>query len=120
MYLDFNTIPTYYDALYVNDRESARVKELLTGQGLLLQGDLLVLACSTGGNIPYFKDDYNLSGLDLSGDILDLSREKFPDIRLFMKGWGFVVALADHQGFLVEIVGDEDVVTKVREGRFCR
>jgi 6-phosphogluconolactonase/glucosamine-6-phosphate isomerase/deaminase len=62
MYSDFKTISTYYDALYVNGRkhapEDARVKALLTRHGLFPQADLLVLACGTGGHIPYFKDDY--------------------------------------------------------------
>jgi len=88
MYSDFKTISTYYDALYVNDREyapeAAKVKELLTRHGVPSQADLLVLACGTGGHIPYFKDDYNVSGLDLSEDMLDLAREKFPDIRFHL------------------------------------
>lgn len=85
MYSDFNTISTYYDALYVNDSEYAseatRVKELLTKHGVPSQADLLVLACGTGGHIPYFKDDYHVSGLDLSEDMLDLARKKFPDLK---------------------------------------
>jgi SAM-dependent methyltransferase len=88
MYSDFKTISTYYDALYVNDREyapeAARVKELLARHGAPPRADLLVLACGTGGHIPYFKDDYNVSGLDLSEDMLDLAREKFPDIRFHL------------------------------------
>ena len=88
MYSDFKTISTYYDALYVNDREyaseAAKVKELLTGHGVAPQADLLVLACGTGGHIPYFKDDYNVSGLDLSEDMLALAREKFPSIRFHL------------------------------------
>ncbi|MEN6374128.1 MAG: class I SAM-dependent methyltransferase [Smithella sp.] len=85
MYSDFKEICTYYDALYVNDREyateAARVKELLTRHGVPHKADLLVLACGTGGHIPCFKDDYNVSGLDLSRDMLDLARKKFPGIR---------------------------------------
>jgi len=88
MYSDFKTIYNYYDALYVNNREyapeAAKVKELLTRHGVPSQADLLVLACGTGGHIPYFKDDYNVSGLDLSEDMLDLAREKFPDIRFHL------------------------------------
>jgi len=88
MYSDFKTISTYYDALYVNDREyapeAAKVKELLTRHGVPSQADLLVLACGTGGHIPYFKADYNVSGLDLSEDMLDLAREKFPAIRFHL------------------------------------
>jgi len=88
MYSDFKTISTYYDALYVNDREyapeAARVKALLTRHGILPQADLLVLACGTGGHIPYFKDDYHVSGLDLSEDMLDLAREKFPGVRFHL------------------------------------
>jgi len=88
MYSDFKTISTYYDALYVNEREyapeAAKVKELLTRHGVPSPADLLVLACGTGGHIPYFKDDYNVSGLDLSEDMLDLARKKFPDIPFYL------------------------------------
>jgi SAM-dependent methyltransferase len=88
MYSDFQAIATYYDALYVNEREyapeAAKVKELLAKHGVPARTDLLVLACGTGGHIPYFKDDYCVSGLDLSPDMLDLARKKFPDIRFHL------------------------------------
>lgn len=87
MYSDFKTISTYYDALYVNDREYApeagKVKELLTKHGVPSRADLLVLACGTGGHIPYLKDDYHVSGLDLSEDMLALARKKFPDLKFY-------------------------------------
>jgi SAM-dependent methyltransferase len=99
MYSDFKTISTYYDALYVNEREyapeAARVKELLAGHGVPSGTDLLVLACGTGGHLPFFKDDYHVSGLDLSEDMLGLAREKFPGIRF-------------HLGNLVDFELDED------------
>lgn len=85
MYSDFKIISAYYDALYIKDEEyapeAARVKELLIKHGVPPRGDLLILACGTGGHIPYFRHDYNVSGLDLSEDMLALAREKFPDIR---------------------------------------
>ncbi len=85
MYSDFKIISAYYDALYVKDGEyapeAARVKELLTRHGVPSQGDLLILACGTGGHIPYFREEYTVSGLDLSEDMLALAREKFPAIR---------------------------------------
>lgn len=88
MYSDFSAISTYYDALYVNDQEyapeAAKVRELLTRHGAPLHGDLLVLACGTGGHIPYFKDDYRVSGLDLSQDMLAQARRKFPDVVFYL------------------------------------
>lgn len=88
MYSDFETIATYYDALYVNDREyapeAARVKELLARHGVPAQADLLVLACGTGGHVPYFKDEYHVSGLDLSQDMLDVATQKFPGTRFHL------------------------------------
>ena len=60
-----------------------RVKELLAKHGVPARADLLVLACGTGGHIPYFQEDYNVSGLDLSEDMLNLARQKFPDIRFY-------------------------------------
>lgn len=84
MYSDFKNISTYYDALYVNDeeyaREAAKVKELLEKHGVREHADLLVLACGTGGHVPYFMEDYRVSGLDLSEDMLDHARKKFPGI----------------------------------------
>jgi SAM-dependent methyltransferase len=84
MYSDFKDISAYYDALYVKDEEYApeasRVKELLAAHGVPARGDLLVLACGTGGHVPYFKDDFKVSGLDLSEDMLALARRKFPDV----------------------------------------
>jgi SAM-dependent methyltransferase len=88
MYSDFETISTYYDALYVNDKEysleATKVKELLSKHGVHLKADLLVLACGTGGHIPYFKDDYNVSGLDLSKEMLALAEKKFPNLRFHL------------------------------------
>lgn len=88
MYSDFKAISTYYDALYVNDREyapeAAKVKELLTRHGVPSQADLLVLACGTGGHLPYFKDEYRVSGLDLSEDMLAVARKKFPGTRFHL------------------------------------
>ena len=87
MYSDFKTIAAYYDALYVNEQEyepeAAKVRQLLAGHGLRPGADLLVLACGTGGHIPYFKDSYQVSGLDLSEDMLALARKKFPGVRFY-------------------------------------
>ena len=99
MYSDFETIADYYDALYVNEKEysseAAAVKKLLTKHGAPEQADLLVLACGTGGHIPYFKDDYRVSGLDLSEDMLALARKKFPDLRF-------------HSGNLIDFTLEKD------------
>nr|WP_320049989.1 class I SAM-dependent methyltransferase [uncultured Desulfuromonas sp.] len=84
MYSDFETISKYYDALYVKDEEyapeAAKVKELLSKHGVAPQSDLLILACGTGGHIPYFTDDYQVSGLDLSEDMLAVAEKKFPHL----------------------------------------
>jgi SAM-dependent methyltransferase len=88
MYTDFRNIATYYDALYVNDNEyapeAAKAKELLFKHGVQPQADLLILACGTGGHIPYFKNDFAVSGLDLSNDMLAVARDKYPDIRFYL------------------------------------
>ena len=57
---------------------------MLKKHGVPSQADLLVLACGTGGHIPYFKDDYHVSGLDLSEDMLNLAREKFSDTEFYI------------------------------------
>ena len=84
MYSDFETISSYYDDLYVKDEEyapeAAKVKELLSAHGIAPQSDLLILACGTGGHIPYFTDEYKVSGLDLSEDMLAVAKKKFPNL----------------------------------------
>lgn len=88
MYSDFEAISNYYDALYVKAEEYApeaiRVKALLGKYGVPQKGNLLILACGTGGHIPYFKDEYIVSGLDLSRDMLNLAKEKFPGIQFHL------------------------------------
>jgi transcriptional regulator of acetoin/glycerol metabolism len=36
----------------------------------------------------------------------------------FVEGSGFIVALFNHEGYLLEIVGDDDIVTSVQRGNF--
>lgn len=84
MYTEFDDISSYYDELYLDEpayaREAARVRELLGRHGVRAQAELLVLACGTGGHIPYFMNDFRVSGLDLSEAMLDRARGKFPGI----------------------------------------
>jgi len=87
MYSDFETIASYYDDLYVKDEEyapeAAKVKELLSKHGVAPQSDLLILACGTGGHIPYFTAEYQVSGLDLSEDMLAVAEKKFPSLTFY-------------------------------------
>lgn len=116
MYSDFKTISTYYDALYVNEREyepeAAKVKELLAKHGAPAGGDLLILACGTGGHVPYFKDSHKVSGLDLSEDMLALAREKFPDLR-FHRGDLTDFSLEDHFDAMICLYGSIGFVKTV-------
>ncbi len=88
MYKDFQTISTYYDDLYVKGDEygleASRVKELLSKHGARPGSDMLVLACGTGGHIPFFRDAYRVTGLDLSDDMLAQARDKFPDLEFHL------------------------------------
>lgn len=87
MYSDFETIASYYDDLYVKNEEyapeAAKVKNLLNAHGIAPQSDLLILACGTGGHIPYFIDEYQVSGLDLSEDMLAVAEKKFPSLTFY-------------------------------------
>lgn len=87
MYSEFEVISTYYDSLYVKDKEyapeAAKVKELLAKHGVPASADLLLLACGTGGHVPYFQEDYHVSGLDLSEDMLKRARSKFPTLAFY-------------------------------------
>jgi len=85
---DFAEIATYYDELYVKPEEyqaeAARTMALIEAYKLSDGNELLDIACGTGGHIPYWRDRYHVTGLDLSPEMLDIARHKFPDIEFHL------------------------------------
>jgi ubiquinone/menaquinone biosynthesis C-methylase UbiE len=73
---------TFYDALYSFKDYTATSKEL---QRLLQQlipnaESLLDVACGTGKHLEYLRDYYDVEGLDLNPDLLEIARRRCPGV----------------------------------------
>jgi len=56
--------------------------------------------------------------LSRNEEFIEVSRPFMKNLYQFFKGSGFLVALFDVRGFILEIVGDDDIVQHVTEGNF--
>lgn len=85
---EFADIAAYYDELYVKpeqyEREAAKASALIETYKLSDGNDLLDIACGTGGHIPYWRENYIVTGLDLSPAMLNRAIDKFPDIEFHL------------------------------------
>jgi len=75
----------YYDLIYQwmdYEGESEFIKKVVeqckTSEGM----DLLDVACGTGGHIFYLQNSFNILGLDINPEMLEIAREKLPGIEL--------------------------------------
>ena len=77
-----------YDTIYSfknYEKEAAKLHQLIQKHKRSKGGDLLEVACGTGGHISYLKNNYSVEGLDLSSQMLRLAKKKHPDI-VFHRG----------------------------------
>jgi len=81
-------IAEYYDELYVKpeqyQREATKVIALIETYKRSGGNQLLDLACGTGGHIPYWRNRYSVTGLDLSPAMLKHAIQKFPDVEFHL------------------------------------
>jgi len=56
--------------------------------------------------------------LERNGELIAISRPFMEHLSGFVKGSNFIVALSDANGFLIELVGDEDILESVKQGNF--
>lgn len=79
----FTKSALYYDAIYSfkdYQAETQRLMELIN-EHLLSGGDrLLDVACGTGKHLQFLKETYEVEGLDLSPELLDIARARTPDV----------------------------------------
>jgi ubiquinone/menaquinone biosynthesis C-methylase UbiE len=80
----FSDLARYYDAMYykpeVYEAESELVSELIQKYKHTPNTKLLDVACGTGTHIRFFMDKYQVSGLDISDDMLALAREQYQTV----------------------------------------
>jgi SAM-dependent methyltransferase len=80
----FSKTARYYDKIYTSfkdyqaeaDRVTAIIEENLRSGGRRL----LDVACGTGGHIAYLKQRFQVEGLDISAEFLEIARQKHPDV----------------------------------------
>jgi SAM-dependent methyltransferase len=79
----FTKTAQYYDQIYSNKDYQAEVEKLVTfiGKKRSSDGDrLLDVACGTGHHIQYLKEHFKVEGLDLDPELLEIARQRNPDI----------------------------------------
>ena len=83
----FSRLVGYYDAIYYKaetyQRESEVVSGLIRKYKQTQNNRLLDVACGTGTHIKHFLDEYQVSGLDLSTEMLELAGKQYPGIDFF-------------------------------------
>ncbi|MRR08087.1 MAG: sigma-54-dependent Fis family transcriptional regulator, partial [Deltaproteobacteria bacterium] len=56
--------------------------------------------------------------LERNANLVDISRPFMRNLYGFVRGSGFVVALFDDRGYMLDVLGDEDVLERVKQGNF--
>ena len=77
----------YYDMLYAEKDYAGEIQRLIS----LLKIDpgpenitLLDIACGTGLHIEYLKNHFQVEGLDICSELLDIARERHPDVEFHL------------------------------------
>jgi SAM-dependent methyltransferase len=98
----FTKSASFYDALYhfIDYRAAVRQIHDLVQQRAPGASTLLDVACGTGQHLQYFRDLYDVEGLDLDGQLLEVARQRCPGVPF-------------HEASMVdfEVTGRFDVVT---------
>ncbi len=74
-----------YDALFAAlgkdyQTEANKINELVIEYKRSTMNELLDLGCGTGEHIKYLKNKYTITGMDNSGEMLSIAKEKNPDV----------------------------------------
>jgi SAM-dependent methyltransferase len=84
VYLSFyEELAKYYDLMYSNKNYSDEVEsihEIISQYKTSTDSKLLDMACGTGGHVEYFKKYYDVTGCDLNQDMLNVAKQKHPEI----------------------------------------
>jgi ubiquinone/menaquinone biosynthesis C-methylase UbiE len=80
----YEKMAAIYDALYDFKDYDAEARTLLAivGKHKRSEGNrLLDVACGTGKHIAYLKNDFDVMGIDLDSNMIDIARGRHPDVR---------------------------------------
>lgn len=82
----FSKTAQYYDKIYGHkdyQAETQRLCEIIQQESHREGKTLLDVACGTGSHIEYLKAHYQVSGLDLEAGLLDIARQRHPQVAFY-------------------------------------
>lgn len=80
-YASFAQIAAYYDSMYVNEeryRDEVEQAAAIIKKYNPTAKTLLDIACGTGAQAKYFAEHYDVTGLDISAEMLEYAKAKAP------------------------------------------
>ncbi|MBI2592287.1 methyltransferase domain-containing protein [Candidatus Saccharibacteria bacterium] len=80
----YQDLAEYYDEIYSYKdyaAEAGKVIALIKSNLKTGGNKLLDAACGTGKHIGYFKQHYDVTGVDISDKMLGLAKERYPDVQ---------------------------------------
>ena len=108
MPVDFDSIADYYDAMYVDpeeyETETEKVRDLVKKYGTSGSDALMDIACGTGEQSLYLSRYFQVTGLDFSGEMLNVARKKVP-AATFVQGDMFDFRMDGRFGAAVNLYG---------------
>lgn len=83
----YSRFAAYYDKIYRNvdyTGESEFIKFAAKKHKSSSGIDLLDMACGTGSHAEMLKDSFNITGIDINEDMLELARQKVPKVNFIL------------------------------------
>lgn len=84
----FQNSAEFYELIYQNKdykKETDYIYSLLNSLKINVQGELLDIGCGTGGYLPFhLEKNVNITGLDISKEMLEIAKLKFPNIEFIL------------------------------------
>jgi len=120
----YTKLAKYYDLIYdFKDykKESEIIISLIKKYKKTKTIELLEAGCGTGKYLKYFTQKYNCEGFDISSDMIEIAKSKFPEVKLmvndmtnfnFEKQYDIVVCLFSSIGYLQTLSNVEKAIKK--------
>ena len=84
----YEIMAKYYDEMYSwkdYEKETQRLVEIIEEHKTSAGRTLLDVGCGTGAHIQYLKQHYEVSGLDLSEEMLKVAKDRYKDVQFFQQ-----------------------------------
>lgn len=84
----YRDLARFYDTIYMNKvyrLEVESLKSIFYQLGVTPRSTkklkLLDLACGTGGHVKFLRDEFDVTGVDINSNILEIAEERYSDVR---------------------------------------